>query len=159
MYRQLEKNLLSNNISSTCPHSFVNFSPLAAEMVSLVWGTPANFNGFWILSALLHGTLVVGVSQTAALNRGRHLYSAGWPSRWALPRISSVCLNQKVKGAWSKHSEKVYFTVLTLAVKTNTHRRDNDTIFNKLLLVTSLQPLFPQLLQHFRVNCNTSVHF
>jgi len=28
------------------------------------------------LAALLHGTLVVGVSQTAAFNRGRHLYSA-----------------------------------------------------------------------------------
>jgi len=24
----------------------VNFGPLAAEIVSLVWGTPANFNGF-----------------------------------------------------------------------------------------------------------------
>jgi len=31
-----------------------------------VWGTPANFNGFRVLAALLHGTLVlvVGVSQT-----------------------------------------------------------------------------------------------
>ena len=38
--------------------------PLAAEIVSLVWGTPANFNGFHILAALLHGTLVVGVNQT-----------------------------------------------------------------------------------------------
>ena len=36
--------------------------PLAAEIVSLVWGTPANFNGFRVLAALLHGTLVVGVS-------------------------------------------------------------------------------------------------
>jgi len=27
-------------------------------------GTPANFNGFRVLAALLHGTLVVGVSQT-----------------------------------------------------------------------------------------------
>ena len=27
-------------------------------------------------------SVVVGVSQTAALNRGRHLYSAGRPSRW-----------------------------------------------------------------------------
>jgi len=26
----------------------------------------------------------------AALNRGRHLYSAGWPSRWALAHISSA---------------------------------------------------------------------
>jgi len=32
--------------------------------------------------------LVVGVSQTfAALKRGRHLCSAGWPSRWALSHI------------------------------------------------------------------------
>ena len=27
----------------------VNFGPLAAEIVSLVWGTPANFNGFGVL--------------------------------------------------------------------------------------------------------------
>jgi len=31
----------------------------------------------------------VGASQIAALNRGRHLYSAGRPSRWALAHISS----------------------------------------------------------------------
>jgi len=67
----------------------VNFGPLAAEIVSLVWDTPGNFNGFRVLAALLHGTLVVSVSQTAALNRGRHLYSAGRPSRWALAHISS----------------------------------------------------------------------
>jgi len=64
MYRQSEKNLLSSNISSTCPHNMVNFGPLVAEIVSLVWGTPANFNWFRFLAALLHGTLVVGVSQT-----------------------------------------------------------------------------------------------
>jgi len=84
-----EKNLLSSNISTTCPHNMVNFGPLAAEIISLVWGTPGNFNGFPVLAALLHGTLVVGVSQTAALNRGRHLCSAGRPSRWALAHISS----------------------------------------------------------------------
>ena len=87
MYRQWEKNLLSSNISSTCPHNMVNFGPPAAEIVSLVWGTPGNFNGFRVFAALLHGTVVVGVSQTAALNRGRHLYSAGRPSRWALAHI------------------------------------------------------------------------
>jgi len=38
--------------------------PLAAEIVSLVWGTPANFNGFGVLAALLHCILVVDVSQT-----------------------------------------------------------------------------------------------
>jgi len=77
-----KKNLLSSNISPTCPYNMVNFIPLAAEIVSLVWGTPANFNGFRILAALLHST--------AALNRGRHLYSAGRPSRWALAHISSL---------------------------------------------------------------------
>ena len=41
-----------------------NFGPLAAEICSGVLGTPANFNGFRVLAALLHGTLVVGVSQT-----------------------------------------------------------------------------------------------
>ena len=58
------KNLLSSRMSSTCPHNMVNFGPLAAEIVSLVWGTPANFNGFHVLAALLHDTLVVGASQT-----------------------------------------------------------------------------------------------
>ena len=68
----------------------VNFGLLAAEILSLVWGNPANFNGFRVLSALLHTTLVVGVSQTAAFNRGRHLYSAGRPSGWALAHFSSL---------------------------------------------------------------------
>jgi len=40
-----------------------NFGPLMAEIVLLVWDIPANFNGFRVLAALLHGTLVVGVSQ------------------------------------------------------------------------------------------------
>jgi len=35
----------------------VNFGPLAAEIGSGVWGTTANFNGFHVLAALLHGTL------------------------------------------------------------------------------------------------------
>jgi len=86
-----KKNLLSSNITCKCPHNMVNFGPLAAEILSLVWGTSGNFNGFRVLAPLLHGTLVVGVSQTAALNRGRHLDSAGRPSRWALAHILVSC--------------------------------------------------------------------
>jgi len=37
---------------------------LAADIGPVVWGTPDNFNGFRVLAALLHGTPVVGVSQT-----------------------------------------------------------------------------------------------
>jgi len=59
-----KKNLLNSNTSSTCPHNMANCGPLAAEILSLVWGTPANFSGFRVLAALLHDTLVAGVSQT-----------------------------------------------------------------------------------------------
>ena len=41
----------------------VYFGPLAAEIDPVVWATPANFNGFRVFAALLHGTPVVGVSQ------------------------------------------------------------------------------------------------
>jgi len=64
-----------------------NFGPLAAKIVSLVWVTPANFSGFRVLAALLHGTLVAGVSQTAVLNKGCHLYLPGRPSRWPMAHI------------------------------------------------------------------------
>jgi len=104
MYRQSEKNLLNSNTSSTCPDNIVNFGLLTAEIFWRVWGTPANFNGFRVLAALLHGTLVVGVSQTAALNRGRHLYSAGWPSRWALAHILVVSLIPRLHDATGCHT-------------------------------------------------------
>jgi len=38
-------------------------------MVSLVWGTPANFSGFRGLAALLHGTPVLGVSQICGVEQ------------------------------------------------------------------------------------------
>jgi len=50
-----KKNSLSSNTSSTCPRNMVTFGPLTAEIVSGVWRTPANFNGFRVLAALLHG--------------------------------------------------------------------------------------------------------
>jgi len=59
-----KKNLLSSNISCRCPHNMVNFGLVAAEIGQVVWGTPANFNGFRALAALLHGSQVVSVSQT-----------------------------------------------------------------------------------------------
>jgi len=59
-----KKNLLNSSTSSTCPHNMVNFGLLTAEICWRVWGTSSNFNGFPVLAALLHGILVVGVSQT-----------------------------------------------------------------------------------------------
>ena len=58
------KNLLSSNISSTRPYNMVNFGLLAAEIVSLVWGTPGNFNGFRVLASLLQRRRSTEVNQT-----------------------------------------------------------------------------------------------
>ena len=82
-----KKNLLSSNISSRYSNNMVNFGLLVAEIDPVVWGTPANFNGFRVLAALLHGSQVVRQPHFAALNRGRHLCSAGRPSGWALAHI------------------------------------------------------------------------
>jgi len=49
-----EKVLLNSDISAVCPQNMVNLGLLAAEIGSSVWGTPANFNGFRVLAALLH---------------------------------------------------------------------------------------------------------
>jgi len=66
----------------------VNFGPLTAEISSGVWGTPANFNEFRVLATLLHDTLLTGREPNfAVLNKGRHLYSPGRPSRWAMANI------------------------------------------------------------------------
>jgi len=42
----------------------VNLGPLGAEIDWRVWGTPSYFNGYHVLAALLHGTLLVEVSET-----------------------------------------------------------------------------------------------
>jgi len=76
-----KKLALNSTVSPTCPQNMVNFGSLAAEICWRVWVTPAHFNGFCVLAALLHGTLVVGVSQTCGVEQTRcHLYSAGRPS-------------------------------------------------------------------------------
>jgi len=101
------KNMLSSNISSTCPHNMVNFSPLAAEIVSLVWGTRGNFNGFRVLAALLYSTLVVGVSQTLRrwtegatyIQQGGH-HSGHWPT-FLVTSIFCVCNSVLMTKQWN----------------------------------------------------------
>jgi len=75
-YRQSQNSLLDSN---TRPHNYshnmVNFGPLAAEIGSLVWGTPANFNGFRGLAALLQRRYSPPANQTLHDMFGRRL---GW---------------------------------------------------------------------------------
>ena len=88
MYRQSEKNLLNSNASSACSDNIVNFGLLTAEICWRDRGTPTNFNGFCVLAALYCTASSSGRQPNfAALNRGRHLCSAGRPSGWALAHI------------------------------------------------------------------------
>jgi len=54
----------------------VNFGLLTADIVSGFWGIPPNFNGFRVLAALLHGTLVIFM--VALYNRADHYIFALW---------------------------------------------------------------------------------
>jgi len=45
-------------------HNMVDVSPLAAEIGLVVWGTPANFNGFRVLAALLQRRRSTEANQT-----------------------------------------------------------------------------------------------
>jgi len=59
-----QKKLVKQQYVLQMSHNMVIFSPLAAEIGPVLWGTPANFNSFRAVAALLHGSQVVGVSQT-----------------------------------------------------------------------------------------------
>jgi len=48
-----QKKLLKQQYLPTRPHNMANFGLLVAEIGSLVWETPANFNGFRVLASLL----------------------------------------------------------------------------------------------------------
>jgi len=115
------KNLLNRSrpTSSTCPDTdnMVNFGLLTAEICWRVWGTPANFNGFRVLAASLHGTLcaspkLCGVEQTAPP------ISAGRPSRWALAHILVLCvcvseaLTSEEGGGVGKHYAIIIITII-----------------------------------------------
>jgi len=79
------KNLLSTNMSSTCPHNMVNL--LAAEIDPVVWGTLQISTGFTSWQHYCTASSSRCQPNFAALSRGRHLCSAGRPSRWALAHV------------------------------------------------------------------------
>ena len=66
---------------------------LAADIVSLVWGTPANFNGFRIWQRYCTALRYWASAKLCGVEQRRHLYLAGRPSRWALAHISSLSVH------------------------------------------------------------------
>jgi len=97
------KKLIKHQYLPTCLHNMVNFGPLAAEISWRGCGTPANFNGFRVLAALLHGTLVVGVSQTLRhwtagatyIRQGGH-HVGHWPTFLVTDYFSGPGIGQSV---------------------------------------------------------------
>jgi len=66
------KKFVKQQYPATCSYNTVNFGTLTAEICWRVWCTPANFNGFRVLAALLHavhGTPVVDVSQICGVEQ------------------------------------------------------------------------------------------
>jgi len=64
MYRQLEKKLVKQQYLLQMSLQYGELGPVTAEIDWRVWGIPSYFNGYRVLAALLHGSQVVGVSQT-----------------------------------------------------------------------------------------------
>jgi len=54
MYRQSEKKLVKQQYVLHMSAQYGELGPLVAEIGLPVWGTPANFNDFRFLRALLH---------------------------------------------------------------------------------------------------------
>jgi len=100
-----KKNLLSSDMPSTCPQNMVNFSLLTAEIHPVVWGTLQISTGFASWQRYCTASSSGREPNFAALNRGCHLCSAGWPSGWTLahilvmiftvfdPSLLTVCIN------------------------------------------------------------------
>jgi len=92
-----KKNLLNIDTSSTCPHNMVNFGLLTAEICWRVWATRANLNGFRVLEALLHGNIVVGISQICSIEQrvppiiGRAAIALGIGPHSSLQYVFAVC--------------------------------------------------------------------
>jgi len=76
------KNLLNRNFSRTCPHNM-----MAAESGSLVWAPQLIQRVSHLGSDTAQHSSSGRQPNFAAVNRERHLYSAGRPSRWALAHL------------------------------------------------------------------------
>jgi len=85
-----KKNLLNSNTSSTCPYNMVSLRPTSGWNLLSSLGHPCKFQRVLHLGSVTARHSSSGRQPNfAALNRGRHLYSAGRPSRWTLAYISS----------------------------------------------------------------------
>jgi len=110
-----KKNLLSSNVSSTCPPKFVYLRPTSGWDLLASLGHPCKFQWVSHLGSVTARHSSSGRQPNfAALNRGHHLYSAWRPSRWALTHISSLHLVSSIlcqEVGWEEHLRNDLFCV------------------------------------------------
>jgi len=80
MYRQMEKKIVKQQYLLYMSQQYGELRPTNGWDLFVSLGHPCKFQ------QVSH----LGASQTAALSTGRHLYSGGRPSRWALAHILVV---------------------------------------------------------------------
>jgi len=101
--------LLNSNTSPICPHNMMIFGPLAVEICWRVWDTPSKFQRVSRLGSITAWHSSSGRQpKFAALNKERHLHSAGRPSRWALVHILvlyNICSSCSNISSFDKVSE------------------------------------------------------
>jgi len=121
---------------STCSHSMVNFGELAAEIGLPVWDTSANFNGFRVLAALLHGSQVVSVSQTLRrstqgatyVRQGDHQVGH-WPTFLVLIFIRHTGSRTLPSSPKKEHSSPSHFSAYVYCSQTVAHLRPVSSRF------------------------------
>ena len=73
----------------------VNFGPLAVEIGSLVWGTPANFNGFRVSASLLQRRRSTEANQTLHnvwLSLDVYIFGGSYPVTELCQVQTSLCV-------------------------------------------------------------------
>ena len=110
----------NSNTSCMCPDNMINFDPLT---VQIGLGHPCKFQ--WVSHL---GSVTARHSSSGhqpnfvALNRGRHLYSAGRPSRWALAHILVfVVLYTRANVIWLNSYLFTYFWCASPCLWTQLH--------------------------------------
>jgi len=82
-------------------------------------GNPCKFQRLSCLGSITARHSSIGRQPNfAALNRGRHLYSAGWPSRWALAHVLVIIIiiieTANLAWCWSRDAFKLFLVPIIL---------------------------------------------
>jgi len=115
-----------------------NFGPLTAEIGWPVWGTPANFNWFRVLAALLHG-IVVGVSQTLRRWTEGATYILSANCCYSLKGVRVLIINRFNTFRWYQtHRQSILIAKYKIRVK-KTHKTYAKCISNGISIIIRLE--------------------